>query len=455
MNGMSKRIALILFLALFASISQPVFTRAQTAETSAPSTDQQRQELEAQLAELEKEQEAFQAQIDQYQKQGSSLSNEIATLNAKINKIKTQIQSVNLTLTKLGTQITETQKGINQTENQINTNREALGKSVQTLYESDKEGLLVVLMRNQKLSDFFGDVTDVILVQNNVQIALQEIEKLRQNLVEQKEELTAEKEDAENMRAIQLAQQKSAAATQAEKNNLLKATKGKESEYQKLLKANQAKAAEIRNRIFELLGGGSLTFEKAYDYAAIAEKATGVRAALILSILSRESLLGKNVGQCSYTTAMHPTRDIPYFLDLTKRLGIDPNSDAAKVSCPIVAHGSYGGAMGPAQFIPSTWKIYEEKIAAVTGHNPPSPWNNADAFSATGVYIKDLLESASCVSYAKENQSVVSYQTLLERCAAAKYYSGGNWYKYRFFYGDPVVTQANEFEKDIAILKDN
>jgi len=297
-------------------------------------------------------------------------------------------------------------------------------------------------------------LNDMALVQDNLRVSLENITKLRQDLLEQKDELSLEKEDVENLKAIQQAQKNTVQYTQTQKQTLLKDTKGRESEYQKILQKTQETAAQIRTRIFELLGGGQLTFEKAYDFARIAEKATGVRASLILAILNRESLLGKTTGKCFYTTAMHPTRDVPYFLDLTKRLDIDPKSDFAKVSCPN-SHGTYGGAMGPAQFIPSTWKIYESKISAVTGNNPPNPWNNADAFAGTAVYIKDLLASSSCVNYAKTNQHLVPYQTLLERCAASKYYAGGNWYTYRFWYGDPVVQQANAYEDDIAVLKGN
>ena len=433
----------------------PVFSYAQEStaeESSGPSAQEQRAEYERQLAELEREQLELQKTIEGYQKEGKTLNTEIATLNARINKIKLQIKSVNVTISKLGQEIIETQKNINQTENKIDTQRDAIARSLQNLREADKQTVLTIVMGNSKLSDFFQNINNVLLVQDNIRGSLEEVTRLRQNLLAQKEELNAEKEDTENLRAIQLAQQKREEVIQKEKNTILKVTKGKESEYQKLLRETQAKAAEIRSRIFELLGGGQLTFEKAYNYAKIAENATGVRAALTLAILDRESALGKNVGQCSYKTAMHPTRDMPYFLDLLKRLGIDAESEAAKVSCAISAHGSYGGAMGPAQFIPSTWKIYEEKIAKVSGNNPPNPWNNSDAFTATAVYMQDLLDSASCKEYANSNKHLVSYDTLLERCAAAKYYSGSRWYTYRFFYGEPVVTKANQFEKDISVI---
>ena len=66
--------------------------------------------------------------------------------------------------------------------------------------------------------------------------------------------------------------------------------------------------------------------------------------------------------------------------------------------------------------------------------------------------MKDLLASQSCKDYANANKNVASYQTLSERCAAAKYYSGDRWYIYRFWYGQPVVDKANDFQEDIDTL---
>lgn len=43
--------------------------------------------------------------------------------------------------------------------------------------------------------------------------------------------------------------------------------------------------------------------------------------------------------------------------------------------------------MGPAQFIPTTWLGYEADVIRITGHNPPSPWNFQDAFTASAVKL--------------------------------------------------------------------
>ena len=86
------------------------------------------------------------------------------------------------------------------------------------------------------------------------------------------------------------------------------------------------------------------------------------------------------------------------------------------VSCPN-ADGVYGGAMGPAQFEPSTWELYVSQIASITGDNPPSPWSNADAFVATALYLKGAMQGC---------QAVYSAQLDIDRCTAAKYYAGGD-----------------------------
>ncbi len=445
--------AYLLFIIGIPETSAAATSTATSTAPAAPSNNPQseRAALEEQLADLEKQIEEDQKKINEYQKQGKTLSTEISSLNAKVSKLNLQIKAINVQLQQLNKNISTTQQQINQTENQIDSHKIALGDSLQALYEADRESTMEVLLSNNRLSDFFGNLNNITLLQDNIRIALDEIVQLRQQLLEQKQQLSTEKSDAENLIAIQQSQKSGLQSTQQQKSTLLKVTKGKESEYQKILTKTKATAAQIRSRIFELLGGGELTFVKAYEYAKLAEGATGVRAALTLAILDRESKLGKNVGRCSYKTAMHPTRDTPYFLELLGKLGIDPTSQSAYVSCAN-SHGAYGGAMGPAQFIPSTWKLYSAAISKVTGNTPANPWNNSDAFVATGLYMQDLLASQSCVSYANANKNTVPYQTLLERCAAAKYYSGGSWYTYRFWYGQPVVDRANEFQEDIDTL---
>ncbi|MBI2514760.1 lytic murein transglycosylase [Candidatus Wolfebacteria bacterium] len=399
----------------------------------------ERKVLEDQLTELEKEISDHEATIEKYRAQGKGLQSEIKKLETQVAKLNLQIKAVNLNLEKLDSEIDSTQKRIGGTESDIEINKINMGRIIQSLYENDKINLVEIFLKNPDLSDFFGDLNNLVSVGESVKGALLKIVALREDLLDQKETLALEREDAAALKAYQDAQKANIKKTQNEKAGLLKETKGKESEYQKIVAEKKKTAAEIRKQIFKLLGGGELEFDNAYELAKFAEKATGVRAALVLAVLDRESALGRNVGACDYKKAMHPTRDIPAFLQIVEELGLKENLESGilKVSCAN-SDGAYGGAMGPAQFIPSTWSLYKDKVADVTGNRPPSPWRNADAFVATALYLKD----AGAV-----NGSVSS-----ERQAAAKYYAGSRWRRYLWTYGDRVIAKAQKFEEDINIL---
>ncbi len=406
----------------------------------AQSSSDERQALEKQLQDLEAQIAANEAKVSDYKKQGKTLQGEIGSLNSKISKLNLQIKAITLNLAKLDKDIVVNQGEIKDAETKLDTNKGALTNLIRRLNEDEDSGLVEVMLKHPRLSDFFGNLNSILAVKDALASTVSQVKSLRESLLGKKEDLANKRSDAAALKAFQDSQKKSIAQTKQEKDVLLKETKGQESKYQAIVKETQKTAAQIRSRLFELLGGGELTFEAAYKFAKFAEDATGIRAAFILAILDRESALGQNVGKCNYKTAMHPTRDIPLFLALTAALSISP--DSVTVSCAN-ADGAYGGAMGPAQFIPSTWNLYKDRIAEITGHNPASPWNNGDAFVATALYMKDAMSGC---------RSIYSKQLDQERCAAAKYYAGARWRSHLWGYGDRVVTKAQQFQADIDLL---
>ncbi len=152
-------------------------------------------------------------------------------------------------------------------------------------------------------------------------------------------------------------------------------------------------------------------------------------AAVTLQIWLRVTEKGKHGAQVS--GIMKPSRDLQPFITIAKSVGRDPTQ--TRVSCP--QGGGYGGAMGPAQFIPSTWVLFEPRIASALSISNPDPWDPLDAFMASALYLSDLGASGS--------------DAASERNAACKYYSGRSCDSKKpanAFYGNDVMAKASSIQ---------
>ncbi len=159
---------------------------------------------------------------------------------------------------------------------------------------------------------------------------------------------------------------------------------------------------QIKNERFELIGmPDAINFEDALDIANYVSSVVPIRPAFLMAVTQEELSLVNEYELCYITDlktgegktitngkkmvrTMHPTRDMKPFLEITKELGIDPFK--TPVTCPMSF--GWGGAMGPADFIPSTWMRYQDKIEEIT-KKPADPWNITDAFLAAGLYLSE------------------------------------------------------------------
>lgn len=446
-----KKVLLTLFFVLFSVLLfQSGFALDSDPKELTPT--QERQLLEEELKKLEEEINRYAQDVTKTQKEKKTLQNQISILKKKIEMLNLQVQQSNVAIKELNLQVDETKKSIDETSLEIDDSKQQLKNILKCIYEEDQKPLLEILISEPKFSDFFDNLMALETLNSKGQKILENIKNLKSYLENQEKSLGEEKEDREKMLKIQILQREESKATNEETNWLLEQTKGKESEYQKLLSQAQKRAQEIRSRIFELIGVPKApTFGEAYEIAKYVSGISGIRPALLLAVMTQESNIGKNVGQCYLTNTetgegiritnnkkeprtMNPTRDLPYFLQICRELGRDPLN--TPVSCPM--EYGWGGAMGPAQFIPDTWANlkygYSQKVKDVTG-KAADPWDIKDAFLAAGLYLKDL--------GASEN----------EFKAVMRYFSGSNWSKWEEFYGNSVLAIAKGYEEDIKELE--
>ncbi|MDP2668905.1 MAG: hypothetical protein Q8P07_03680 [bacterium] len=414
----------------------------------------QKAKLEAELKMYEDQIAGFQSLILEKQKEGNSFKRDIEILNAQISKAKLAIKARTLSINKLLGSIEDKSKNIVVLSADMKSTRASLTQFLRKIQESDRLSIVELALVYDDLSQFFGELESLQNMQESLQGLFVKFNDLRSREQKAKEDLQEQKNEETKLKTLQELEQKRAQANEKEKSKLLTDTKGKESEYQKILKDKQKTAANIRSQLFLLTGSPSISFEKAIEYANLAERATGIRPAFLLGIITQETNLGANIGQCLMTNSpkngdgvgkntgtpfdgiMKPSRDVAPFLRITSDLGLDFR--LMPVSCP--QPGGYGGGMGPAQFIPSTWVGLASRVTKATGSNPPNPWDARDGFAAAALYLTDL--GADTQTYNAE------------WTAAMKYFAGSNWQKSAYrFYGDDVMAIAKKYQDQITLLQ--
>lgn len=415
--------------------------------------DEQRAQLEAQLAQLEEQIAKNKNDLSITQAQRASFEKEVALVNGKIKNAELAIKARDLNIKKIVADATQKQKGIQSLDARVAAGRDSIAQMIRRTHEIDETPLVAIALGSD-LSDLLDDLDDFATIERALGNAFSEMADQRSDLAKRKEALLEQQQEEEQMRKLQLLQKSSLNGLKQEKQVLVAAAKGQETRVKKTIADNEKSVAQIRAALFQLRDSTAVSFGTMADYAQEASAKTGVRAALILGVLRQETNLGENVGQCLLTNApnkgdgkgkntgrafsqvMKGSRDVDPYMQITAKLGLDPFMQV--VSCPQA--GGYGGAMGPAQFIPSTWVLYEDRLVKAIGRSPANPWDARTAVFATALLMADNGADAGTRA--------------AERLAALRYFAGwknANKSSYAF-YGDSVMSYADGYQRDIDII---
>jgi peptidoglycan hydrolase CwlO-like protein len=428
-------------------------------------TQKERAKLEQELAQVEAEQKAAEKELLNAQNQSASIERDIKVLDAKIKAAQLNIKAKTLLIQTLGNDITKKVKYIGTLEQRIERGKDTLEQLMRKTNEVGSYTMPEVLLAQTSITGFFEDIDNFQEVQQGIYDTFEQIRSDKQETETEKNVLDKRRNSEVDARATIEREKKNIEANEAEKQKLLAASKSSEKSYATILAEKKARAAQIRATLFPLAGGGEpIPFGDAYRYALAAQQKTGVRAAFILGIFAQESSLdtdatfGKHIGSCYMTDpatgngkgantgseqkrVMKPDRDVPPYLEITKQLGRDPFS--TRVSCWQPNYDSagnpfgWGGAMGPAQFIASTWMGIKDSLATALGiSGMPDPWNPAHAFMAAAMHLRDI--GAGTGTYTAE------------RTAACRYYGGGSvCTSVTSVYGNSVMTKADNIQRNM------
>lgn len=439
-----------------------VISTGYVAFISAPQADAQAL-TEAEKAKLQAEYDKLQEEILQWQKvldetraKKNTLQGDVTALNAQIKKAEAEIRQRGTVIAQLAGEINQKVARIGELEGRIERGRESLAKLMREKNESESRPLAILMLTAGNFSSLFSDIDAIESINRELQVLFEELRDTRSATQKEREALNTRKNQELDAKYVVEVKKKEVSTAEAQKQELLTLTKKDEASYSQVLADRQRKAAEIYARLFPLRDTAAIQFGDAVAYAKTAGSKTGVRPVFILAILSQESALGANVGNCLVTDlttgngkgkntgtpflgVMKAPRDTVPFERITKALGKDWQT--TPVSCP--QSSGYGGAMGPTQFIPSTWELFEPRLKVALGVPATNPWNAGHAIMATGLYLFD--GGAAAQTYTAE------------RNAACRYFSGsacpgtGGWIDN---YANSVIAKANQYQKDVDALAD-
>jgi len=411
------------------------------------------QQREIEIQELEQQIQELAIQIDAKRGESKTLENEVSKLNAQIKQINLEIRRIQININQVNDEIVVTTTEIGKAEETMDKHFAALSQTLRILYQNDQKNLTQIILSNNTLSDFFSNLQNIKTTQDTLWISIKNIKALKKELENTGDSLRGKRLELEQLQFIQEIGKGSVSSIKKEKNSILKQTKGQEAQFQKLIQRSQKDIEAIRAQIYYLEQNG-ITAEEAVKFAQLAAIRAGIRPAFLLAILEIESGLGRNIGSGNWKddmydcyvrlgTIYYPSRKAHYlkraesekaaFFTIINKLNLDPNS--VKVS----AEPNYGcgGAMGPAQFIPTTWLAYEKEVARLTGHNPPSPWSIEDSFMASAIKLAN--GGANSKTFAGETGASRAYIGGRTTCSSS----------ICNYYANAVQRKAEQIEKNL------
>lgn len=412
------------YAGLFLFISISLFVNAKLA--LGQEDEEKKAELESQIEQLEREAAVLDKDLAKTQGEKKTLASELAAFDMEIKQQNLSIRKLALAIEQAALAVKHKTKDLEVISKKIDNSRDALGYSITAIHKYDREDWLTVLLKNSNLASFLAAVNNLNRVMADVEEKLTDFKEEKSLVEKEKIELEDFKEEQENLKVLQEVERRFLAQKKKEKEEIIRLTKGKESLFQQLLQLKKRDISVLKTQLFYLEKTG-ISAEDAVRFADLAAKRAGIRTSFLLALLEVETgkqfedgiiTAGTNLGTGNWKNDLYncymrlgrksaAESEKRAFFDITGRLNLDPDK------MPVSRRPSYGcgGAMGPAQFLPTTWLKFENKVAELTGHSPPNPWNIEDAFTASAIFLAEAGASS---------------QTETGEIKAAKTYISGN-----------------------------
>lgn len=242
------------------------------ADDSIGALEKEIQAKNDEIRQLEAVAEQYRQTIATTADEAKTLAAEVKRINNAITKLQNDIQLTTKKIQKTSLEIKSLKSQIADAEQDISERRKHLAELIRSLAASDREQPLVVLLRDNALSDFFNRIEATVKVQETVGKILSDLHSL-------KEQLSGKKSDSET-KVVELKRQSNQLADkkelqvfqQGEKKKVLSETKSREQIYRELLAENERRRKALEEEIEEAENQLRFTL----DPSSLPQKISGV-----------------------------------------------------------------------------------------------------------------------------------------------------------------------------------
>lgn len=418
--------SIVLFIALLPGVGFVLPRTLQAADDA--------EDIQKDISSIEKKLKAAEAKQDSLEKELSSISSSLSVTQRAIVAAEIKIRQAENEIIRKKTEIEFL-------EEQAGKQKYLLSGLLQDLFLEEDLPLPRVLLASQDFTSYLNQPERLLTVQEKIAGLLETLQDTKSQTESERVKLELAKADHQDLLQEKVEEKQELSAAKQETASDLAEQNATISDLQK-------KLSKLKDNLSDLLGS-SYDAKDVEDAASFASKKTGVRKDFIMGMLVVESDLGRYTGGCTYeevekgAEARYKAKKLSktswatfqrrreIFKDIADELG--KNYKKLKVSCNPAGYTGTGGAMGVPQFMPDTWLGYKKSIASATGHNPPNPWNLTDGVMAMALKLAKV-------------PGVTSGNKTAEKNASKIYLSGTTSSKYNW-YADKVQYWASNYER--------
>ncbi|OGY30982.1 MAG: hypothetical protein A3C02_00525 [Candidatus Andersenbacteria bacterium RIFCSPHIGHO2_02_FULL_45_11] len=215
----------------------------------ADSVDDLRASLEKKRAALKETEERileFQKQVQEKRRTAQTLKGQIELISDSIEELTLALKKTTAQIDATDTEVAQVEEDIAQKEKEIERQKVLLGQYIRQLQELDMQSTVSIFLKYTTLSDAITESTTVEQLQERSHTAIVSIQKIKEDLLIKKQELTDFKQTLDGLRKRQEGQRSTLKTQEDSKERVLTLTNAEEAQYQSQLEQakQDAKAAE-------------------------------------------------------------------------------------------------------------------------------------------------------------------------------------------------------------------